>query len=302
MTPASRKKLLAPRFFLFAGILMGLFWCWIAFREYGYYLLPYARRPLDPRHSWLRSSGPLGLEFGALSAALILINLTYLIRKRLLHIAWLGELRSWMAFHVFTGLTAAALVLLHSGFLLRSSMGGLSFLAIMVVIATGLMGRYIYAHTPRSVEGVELGLDELRRSLESHRSALESLGMPAEFFREVFTIPDVRAKEASLFSALRALIVGNRAMKTDYARLRRMLASTPGLVAAAPRILPLATNYFQELQWLDRYFELRALMSGWRFYHRWMAIVLLAAVASHILIAISVGHIRLDHIWLPHVP
>ena len=54
-------------------------------------------------------------------------------------------------------------------------------------------------------------------------------------------------------------------------------------------VLPLLRGVAREGQWLARYHELRTLMRGWRFLHRWLALVMLMLAAFHIGVAIRFG-------------
>src|SRR5262249_14343924 len=129
--------------------------------HWGYYQLSGEERIFHPEDSQLRSAGRMGLRFGIVGLALMILNLGYLARKHLEFLHTLGTLRNWMAFHVFTGLIGPSLILLHSSFLLRSALGTLSFIAMSVVVVAGILGRFIYARVPRSLEGRELELQEV---------------------------------------------------------------------------------------------------------------------------------------------
>jgi len=286
------KKPFAPTLFLWLGILM----CGAAvirlWPDRGYYFLPHATRAVHPDHELLRSSGKYGLTFGAIGTLLLFVNLTYLIRKNYIHIAWLGSLRSWMAFHVFTGLVAGVMVLLHSTFLLRSALGTLAFWSMIIVLVTGLIGRFIYAHSPRSLKGSELELEQIRHNLEEYRKLLEKMGMPLDFFR-LTDAPTVKGSDKGFVGALIAMAYGDLELKREQANLRKLVLTTPRLHAMAHQILPLADRYCEERQWMSRYHELRSLMGGWRFMHRWIAILLLAAVSFHIFVAFQMGNLWL---------
>ena len=145
------KKSWVPSFFLFLGVISLIILGYFILPYWRYYMLPMSQRPLNPNHSLLRASGYFGLSMGIIGTGLIFLNLSYLIRKSLIQFKWLGELRSWMSFHVFTGIIGSILILFHSAFLPRSALASTAIFGLIVVVLTGLMGRYIYAHTPRSI-------------------------------------------------------------------------------------------------------------------------------------------------------
>lgn len=287
----TRKEPLAPKIFLGLGILAAGALAALVWPDWRYYLLAPSQRPLHAHHAIWRPSGFGGLSFGIAGAVLIFLNLTYLLRKRLLAVSWLGALRSWMAFHVFTGLVGAALILFHSAFQPRSALGTLGFAGLLIVAVTGLIGRYIYARAPRSLEGRELELEEIRRRLESDRAGLEKLGAPGEFFQKTLAPEAAPGSDRGVGRALFGLIAGDRRLRREQRALRDAIRRHAALQPLAREILPLALRYNRERQWLSRYNEWRSLMSGWRFFHRWVAVLLLVTAAFHIAVAARMGNL-----------
>lgn len=254
----------------------------------GYYRLPPAERPFHPYHELLRPSGRAGLAFGAFATVLFVLNLGYLVRKRLINIRWLGSLRTWMSFHVVTGIVGGALIVLHAAFVPSSALGILALAALAVTLASGIVGRYIYAKVPRSLEGRELELEQVRERLHACRHRLEDIGVSTEWLRPRGQTPghdDARG----LLARLGTVLGGDRQSRRDYRRLRRDILGSPDLRASAGQILPLVRTYFRHQHWLIRYHELRHLLASWRFFHRWLAIVMLAVVGFHIGLAVRFG-------------
>jgi hypothetical protein len=286
-------KLNASAVFSGLGILISGGLGWFLWRHAHYYLLPVVQRPLQPAHEFLRSSGYGGLSFGAVGTVLIFLNLSYLVRKELLHVQWLGNLRSWMSFHVVTGLIGGLFILLHSSFLLRSALGTIAFLAFAIVITTGVVGRYIYAHTPRSLEGTELEIDEVRKRLKEYRATLEKMGMPQELFKTILEPLRPTTENKGILGSLAGMITGDRQLKRTYADLHKIVQTSPALRPLGPDIMPLALRYYKELQWLYRFQELRGMMGSWRFFHRWLAILMVSAVIFHVVVAATMGNLWL---------
>src|ERR1041384_1035140 len=68
--------------------------------SWDYYVLPWDARFDSPLHHRLRSSGSIGHLYGNVGLALILGNLLYLVRRRLVNVSWLGSMKAWMDWHV----------------------------------------------------------------------------------------------------------------------------------------------------------------------------------------------------------
>jgi hypothetical protein len=286
---STQKKSWVPNFFFWLGALVCIAIVITLWPNRSYYFLPLAERPLHPNHQLLRSSGKWGLSYGIAGTVLMFLNLTYLLRKQLINIQWLGALRSWMAFHVFTGLLGGALVLFHSTLSPHSALGILGFISLWIVVITGLIGRYIYAHIPRLLEGRELELEEIRSHLEEYRIQLDRLGVGSGFFAPLPTSAD--HNEKSLLTSLLGLVTGDAQMRRDLKNLKHRISQTPRLQSQMNEIISLARRYHTERDWLIRYYELRSLMGRWRFFHRWFAIVVLVMAFFHIAVSIQMGNL-----------
>ncbi len=122
-----------------------LFW-----RGWSFYRLSLEARVEHPEFRTLRPSGVVGNGYGWVAALLIVLNLSYLVRRRLAA-ARLGPMRVWLDVHVFTGLTAAMLVTAHSALQLRTPIAMVSAASLALVVVTGLIGRFLYARRRRRV-------------------------------------------------------------------------------------------------------------------------------------------------------
>ncbi len=253
-----------------------------------YYSLPWAERPFHIYHDLLRPSGRAGLTFGVFATALFVLNLGYLVRKRLINVRWLGPLRTWMSFHVMTGIVGGVLIPLHAALAPSSALGVLALVALAITVASGVIGRYLYAKVPRSLEGRELEIEQVRERLRADRHQLEDIGVSTEWLYPPAQ-PEGYDRSRSMPARFLAVISGDRRSRRDYRRLRRAILASPELRASARHILPLARAFCRHQHWLARYHELRNLLASWRFLHRWLAIVMLAVVAFHIGLALRFG-------------
>jgi len=252
-----------------------------------YYRLDARDRLSHPQHSVLRSSGTFGLSCGIVGTSLFLVNLSYLLRKRLVSLKWLGTLKSWMRMHVASGLLGAALILFHSAFLARSALAILALAGLLIVLTTGIVGRYLYAFVPRGRDGRELDATELRARVLRLRKELDQAGVAAPLLDA--GAPLAARAETGFLGRVFGVLAGNRAARRDFRRLSGEVKRHPALAPQAKRILPAARAFYRDRQRLARLSELRALLGSWRFLHRWLAIVLLVLAAFHIFVALRFG-------------
>ena len=266
--------------FAAALLALGLAWLW---RDY--YSLEMAQRPQHPRHALLAPAAPVGLAFGILATTLLAVNLAYLLRRtrRLGFVR--GTLARWMNVHVATGFGALSLALLHAAMSARDSVGGQALWGLVALVVTGVIGRHVYARVPRAANGRELEIEEVRAELAS--AASEWRGDMREHGTRLFarTLAAVRAEAwgDSFLGRLRSLLTTGR-REARYLRELRVQASADGLShAQTEQMLTLARRAWKASVSAVHLEELRSLIAGWRYLHRWGALLVAALLLAHIL-------------------
>ena len=135
------------------------------------YAVAYSQASAFPKASSL-----VGHGIGIVGFILMLMTATlYSVRKLRSDASW-GSTAAWLKFHMVTGLVGPYMVLLHTA-MKFNGLAGLAMLLTVVVVVSGLIGRYIYTRVPRTVEGLAAtaggaGLDELRGQILKRRKAL----------------------------------------------------------------------------------------------------------------------------------
>jgi hypothetical protein len=122
------------------------------------------------------ASGPLGHALGVVGFVLMLLTeVGYSTRKRATGRVR-GTMRSWLRFHIYTGIVGPYLVLLHTAWHFNGLAGPLTLMVGMVVVS-GFIGRYIYTAVPRTADGAIIEVSELTRLLDEAR--IEAAGAHA---------------------------------------------------------------------------------------------------------------------------
>jgi Fe-S-cluster-containing dehydrogenase component/CRP-like cAMP-binding protein len=120
-----------------------------------------------------------------------------------------GALRYWMLAHVYAGIVAGILLLLHGG----RSTGGLLTSLLMIsfdlVILSGLFGIACYIFVPRimtSIEGEPLLIEDLRARREELRESLAGIGAQTDAGVRDIILRKVRPRYLSLGYLLRQYV------------------------------------------------------------------------------------------------
>ncbi len=88
--------------------------------------------------------------FGILAVLIILFLLTYSVRKRVAR-GMRGRLDNWLLAHIYLGLLGLFIVALHAEFRFGWNFSTVGVVFFVLVIVTGIMGRYFYTVLPSSI-------------------------------------------------------------------------------------------------------------------------------------------------------
>jgi hypothetical protein len=142
----------------------------LSYTGFSYYNTSLEERFFHADHTTLKPSGILGHGLGIIGSLLIIIGVfSYIARKRIRSLTRLGILKYWLEFHIFLCTLGPIMVLFHTAF----KFGGLvaiSFWSMVAVFLSGIIGRFIYIQIPRSIEGRELSLSEVRDMMKDEIS------------------------------------------------------------------------------------------------------------------------------------
>ena len=131
-----------------------------------YYGASYYNTSMEERfyhadHAVLKPSGIYGHGLGIIGTLLILIGVFgYMARKRYRFLSRIGVLKHWLEFHIFLCTLGPIMILFHTSF----KFGGIvsiSFWSMVAVVASGVIGRFIYLQIPRTIQGRELSIAEI---------------------------------------------------------------------------------------------------------------------------------------------
>lgn len=117
----------------------------------------------------------LGYWLGVAGGSLMLVLLVYPLRKRFRALAVLGPLKHWFRFHLVAGIAGPLIVLFHSTFHVGSFNAAIALASMLLVVASGIVGRYIYRKIHNGLYGSRATAAELQRALAAEMAALQPL-------------------------------------------------------------------------------------------------------------------------------
>lgn len=258
-----------------------------------YYRMPMGERVRADQHAWLRPGGYVGQTAGIVAALLFAFLWLYPLRKKLRAFAWLGAIGKWLDVHIAVALLMPLLLAIHSAWRVGGIVG-LGVQAMMIVWASGIVGRYLYTRIPRSRSGLELTLDEIaatRRTLVTDLAA--TTGLDPVAIEKALSAPVERRESHGTVRILIAMLLADITRWRMARELRRQWKHLPGRHAldadALEKAIDLATREIaleQQVRFLQR---THRIFRYWHLLHRPLAFTALVAVVIHITVVVAVG-------------
>lgn len=144
-----------------------------------YYETAISARPQHPLHDLLKPSGIVGQGFGVFGALFCFLTLLYPLRKRWRWLENWGTPRTWFQFHVYFGIAGPLLATLHTTFKF-GGVASICYWSMMLVMASGFVGRFLFALMPRNQRGIILSLQEIDAEIEAAQRYLKTSGVHVE--------------------------------------------------------------------------------------------------------------------------
>jgi len=258
-----------------------------------YYLLATAQRVRHPLHPWLKPTGIVGQAAGVGAFALFIFMWLYPLRKKFRFLAFTGSIAKWLNVHVVAGLCIPLLAAVHAAWQFTGLIG-LGYAAMMIVVLSGFIGRYLYVRIPHSRSGLEMSLEEI----EAERKVLlryvaNTAGLPIEEVERILAPRPVEKGRGSALVALTRMATDDFDRWLASRRLARGVRGAAGTRAVDRNVLALVRRLArrqmglgQQVRLLDATHEV---FRYWHVAHRPVAISALLAVAIHVIVAVAMG-------------
>lgn len=282
----ARKRRLGIALTILGGIVVAI----LLVRGGSYYLLSQPARIDAPENRLLRPSGPWGHGVGIAATLVMLANFLYPIRKRTARMAHMGPVPLWLTFHVFVGILSPVVILFHAAFRFNNLIATLTYGSLVIVVTTGLIGRYIYAMIPGGMERDRVALKDLQRSWTDLRTELSHEIGERSRPAWLTTLVDSPAlpRETSARTALRAVLAWPIVAMRARSGARRFASDlSPGSAA----VLRTDVEQMVRLRLQIEFFGgIKRLLTTWRTGHALLAIFLVVVIVVHVAVSLTLGY------------
>ncbi|WP_320111444.1 hypothetical protein [Draconibacterium orientale] len=264
----------------------------VFFAVYGadYYLADIGERHFHEQDALLKPTGFIGHGLGIIGSTLMVVGVFgYMARKRFRFLSRQGVLKHWLEFHIFLCTLGPIMVLFHTTF----KFGGIvavSFWSMVAVVISGVIGRVIYLQIPRTIEGREMSLNELNK-IEAELWAQFSQGneaLSAGLQKVNVALKTQSYREEGNY--VKRLVNRLQFERSLIAELRKEL-KTKGFKGKNYRkaigILKSKIIMNRRIAWLS---TMQKLMRYWHVAHLPFALIMLAIMLVHIVVALLFGY------------
>jgi hypothetical protein len=248
-----------------------------------YYNTPMEERFYHPDHNWFKPSGVFGHGLGIVGTLLVVIGVFgYMAKKKYRALARFGRLKYWLEFHIFLCTLGPVMILFHTAF----KFGGLvsvSFWSMVAVVASGVIGRFIYIQIPRTIEGRELSLHEVQAMKVNLEEILNSsYGLDAgsqQLVLEAATVKNTGGMVSQYFGDKRTI----SQVKTV---LRQNRMSSPDI----KQVVKLVRNEMSLNNRIERLLTMQKLFKYWHVAHLPFALIMLIIMVIHVGVTLAFGY------------
>lgn len=227
-----------------------------------YYNLPIEERYFSEYDNLLKPSGYIGHGLGIVGTLLIIVGLFgYMVRKRMKVFSRIGVLKYWLELHIFMTTLGTVFVLFHTSF----KFGGIvsiGFWSLIIVWISGVIGRFIYLQIPRTIDGRELSLQEVK-----DMKNLLDLELKNKYGIDFSEVRNTR------FSQLRLRFLSQNISKEDLRKIKALIRNERSIER---RINKLAT--------------MQNLFKHWHVAHLPFALIMLVIMIIHVAVVLFFGY------------
>lgn len=270
--------------------IVALTFLFLSYKGISYYSTSIEERFYHPDHNWYKPSGIFGHGLGIVGTLLIIIGVFgYQAKKRFRILAPLGRLKYWLEFHIFLCSLGPVMILFHTAF----KFGGIvsiSFWSMIAVVASGIIGRFIYIQIPRTIEGRELSLHEVREMKGDLGELLKGFyHLDAKSYQTVLDAVSINSQrmKGNFFSR----IVGKYFEDIKTIRLIKSTLRENGLSNTDTRkVAKMVGNEIALNNRIERLVTMQELFKYWHVAHLPFALIMLIIMIIHVAITLAFGY------------
>ncbi|NCP84755.1 MAG: hypothetical protein GW823_07635 [Bacteroidetes bacterium] len=251
--------------------------------SYDYLTTPLHERPYHDDYEWMKPSGILSHGLGILGSLLMIIGVTtYSSRKRIKVFHNTGRLSNWLLFHIFLCTLGPYYVTLHTTFIVKGIVS-ISYWSMMIVVASGVFGRYLYNRIPKTSNGVFTSVYEIERDIKALRTTLSSY--IEEHALKLADFPQIEQISTALFFSIKWRFSRKKILSICTTSIKPNLQNSD-----RSKILGKLNKFIQLQVNLSLRKPFQTYFNYWHIFHLPLAALMFIIMFFHIGVAIVFGY------------
>ncbi len=248
---------------------------YLIYTGYTYYNTPLEERFYHSQHNWFKPSGIYGQGLGIVGTFMIVFGVAiYVARKRYGFLSKYIRLKYLLEFHIFLCTLGPILILFHTAF----KFGGIvsiAFWSMVAVVLSGVIGRFIYIQIPRTIEGRELSLSEVKDMKINLTNVLsDKFNLENNIVETIVKFTDDQNTSNNKTTRnLRKVLKSNNLPKTERISILKMVKNEMSLSRKIARL--------ETMQKLFKY---------WHVAHLPFALIMLVILVIHVGVTLAFGY------------
>jgi hypothetical protein len=262
----------------------------IGVRGFGYYATPIPERAFRSDYVVMKPSGSYSHGLGIIGASMITIGVaTYSSRKRIRQLWSLGRLSWWLEFHITLCLLGPVLVVYHTTFK-AGGVAAISLWCMLSVVASGVIGRFLYVQIPRNMKGLELSEGQIQAELDRLGVALASTPLGTHLIREIDGFIASIRKPETMWQGLWALVSLYRGRRMVRRFVTAMIRRGNLPVREAQKVYQAAIARTVLQQRAIVFEQIGRMFHYWHVIHLPFTVIMFLTLAAHVLVTILLGY------------
>jgi len=257
---------------------------YLAYYGYSYYSTPLEERFYHPQYDWFKSSGIFGHGLGIVGTLMVTFGVAiYIARKRYNFMTRYLRLKYLLEFHIFLCTLGPILILFHTAF----KFGGIvsvSFWSMVAVVLSGVIGRFIYIQIPRSIEGRELSLNEVKNMKSDLALQLDNNANLDE--RSIELIKNSTDDSGAKVPVLKKYFMDKKAIR----QIRKLLTQKGLDATAKADILGMVKREISLSNKIYRLETMQQLFKYWHVAHLPFALIMFIILIIHVGVTLAFGY------------
>jgi len=171
--------------------------------------------------NYLDAESGLGYWLGIAGGSMMLLLLSYSLRKRLKVLRKVFNIKAWFQLHMTLGILGPLLILFHSNFQLGSLNSNVALICMLLVAGSGFIGRYLYSQIHYNLYGEKIKLQQVRKDLQSMQAEFLTLAITDKqeqainnLFDQISELADTHSRSTRTWSTRKSRRLANRLIAT----------------------------------------------------------------------------------------